>query len=105
MLSYNQREKQAATGEHMSRVRVALVVLGDAMLIAALVFILEIDQIINVTLYNYGLMFNYEWAQTYWLLFRIAAVLIILAIIIISLVELPYPAFEKATEKEALKKN
>jgi len=37
--------------------------------------------------------------------FRISAVLIILAIIIISLVELPYPAFEKATEKEVLKKN
>lgn len=83
----------------MSRVRVALVVLGDAMLIAALIFILEIDQIINVTLYNYGLVFSYDWAQIYWLLFRIAAVLIILAIIIISLVELPYPAFEKTTEK------
>ena len=89
----------------MSRARVALVVLGDVMLIAALVSILEIDQLINGTLYNYGLVFSYDWAQTYLLLSRITAVLIILAIIIISLVELPYPAFEETTEEEALKKN
>jgi hypothetical protein len=97
--SYNNREKQAATGEYMSRVRVALVAIGDAMLIAALVSILEIDQMINGTLYYYGLEFSYDWAQTYWILFRIVAVLLILAIIIISLVELPYPAFEETTEE------
>lgn len=88
----------------MSRVRVALVALGDAMLIAALVSILELDQMINGTLYNYGLVFSYDWAQTYWLVFRIIAVILILAIIVISLVELPYPSFGETTEEQALKK-
>lgn len=85
----------------MSRVRVALVVLGDAMLIAALVLVLEIDQLVHGTLYNYGLFFSYEWAQNYWLFFRITVFLIAIAIVIISLVELPHPAFEKVTDEEA----
>ena len=85
----------------MSRVRVALVVLGDVMLIAALVLVLEIDQMIHGTLYNYGLFFSYEWAQKYWLFFRITVLLIVIAIVIISLVELPHPAFEKVTDEEA----
>ena len=58
------------------------------------VLFLEIDKQINDQLYNYGLFFSYEWAQTYWLIFRISLVLIILAIILISAVELPQPAFE-----------
>lgn len=83
----------------MSRARVALVVLGDIMLIAALVLVLEIDQLVHGTLYNYGLVFSYDWAQTYWLLFRVTVALIIIAIIIISLVELPHPAFEETDEE------
>ena len=97
--SDSQREKVGYTGGYMSKARVALVVLGDAMLIAALVLVLEIDQLVHGTLYNYGLVFNYDWAQTYWLLFRVTVALIVIAIVIISLVELPHPAFEE-TDKE-----
>ena len=85
----------------MSRIRAAIVVLGDVMLLVALVLLLEIDKIVNGTLYGYGLVFSYDWAQPYWLLFRGILVLIVVAIILISVVELPHPAFEERTEEEA----
>jgi hypothetical protein len=97
--SDSQREKVGYTGVYMSKARVALVVLGDAMLIAALVLVLEIDQLVHGTLYNYGLVFSYDWAQTYWLLFRVTVALIVITILIISLVELPHPAFEETDEE------
>ena len=79
----------------MSRVRVALVVLGDLMLFTVLILLLQIDQLVNGALYKYGLIFSLEWAQPYWLLLRISLVLIVVAILLISLVELPYPAFQE----------
>jgi len=85
----------------MSKLRAALVVLGDAMLIAAVALLLEIDKLVNSTLYNYGLVFSYDWAQPYWLMIRATLALIVIAIILISVVELPYPAFEERTEEEA----
>jgi hypothetical protein len=84
----------------MSKLRAALVVLGDVMLIAAVALLLEIDKLVNSTLYNYGLVFSYDWAQPYWLMFRVSLVLIVVAIVLISVVELPYPAFEERTEEK-----
>ena len=78
----------------MSKARVALVVSGDVMLIGAVVLLLEIDKLVNGALYDYGLNFSYDWAQSYWLMFRVTLVLIVAAIILISIVELPHPAFE-----------
>ncbi len=69
------------------------------MLIAVVVLLLEIDKLVNGTLYNYGLGFSYDWAQSYWLLFRLSMILIVAAIIIISVIELPYPAFQEKTEE------
>jgi hypothetical protein len=85
----------------MSKLRVALVVLGDVMLVATVVLLLEIDKLVNGTLYGYGLVFSYDWAQPYWLMFRLSLVRIVVAVILISLVELPYPAFEEKTGDEA----
>ena len=79
----------------MSKVRVALVVLGDLMLIGVVMLLLEIDKLVNGTLYDYGLGFSYDWAITYWLLFRASLILIVVAIILIAAVELPRPAFEE----------
>jgi hypothetical protein len=90
----------SGTGDCMSKLRAALVVLGDVMLIAAVALLLEIDKLVNSTLYNYGLVFSYDWAQPYWLMFRVSLVLIVVAIVLISVVELPYPAFEKRTEEK-----
>jgi hypothetical protein len=86
--------KGCSHGDFMSKARAALVVLGDTVLIGAVVLLLEIDKLINGTLYNYGLDFSYDWAQPYWLMFRVTLVLIVVAVILISVVELPYPAFE-----------
>ena len=79
----------------MSRLRASLVVLGDAMLIVAVFLLLQIDQLVNDTLYSYGLTFNSDWAQPYWLFTRIILVLIVAAICLISMVELPHPAFQE----------
>jgi len=85
----------------LSRIRVALVLLGDAMLCVALVLISQIDKLVNGTLYNFGLIFNDSWAQPYWLMLRTCMALIVAAVILISVVELPYPAFQdKAEEKK-----
>ena len=83
-----------AYGGFMSKARAALVVSGDAMLIGAVVLLLEIDKLVNDMLYNYGLKFSFDWAQPYWLMFRVTLVLIVAAIILISVVELPHPAFK-----------
>jgi hypothetical protein len=82
----------------VSKARAAIVI-GDAVLIAVVAVLLEIDKLINVTLYDYGLGFSNDWAQPYWLMFRAALVLIVVSIIIISIIELPYPAFEEKTEE------
>ena len=84
----------------MSRLRVALVLLGDAMLCVAIVLIVQIDQLVNGTLYSYGLVFNDSWAQPYWLMLKVSLILIVAAIILISVVELPYPAFEEKAKKK-----
>ena len=71
------------------------------MLCVALVLIVQIDKLVNGTLYNFGLIFNDSWAQPYWLMLRTCMALIVAAVILISVVELPYPAFQdKAEEKK-----
>jgi hypothetical protein len=52
--------KGCSHGDFMSKARAVLVVLGDAVLIGALVLLLEIDKLINGTLYNYGLDISYD---------------------------------------------
>jgi hypothetical protein len=63
--------------------------------------LLEIDKLVNGTLYWNGLVFSYDWAQPYWLFFRVTIVLIVVAVVLISIVELPHPALEDRTEEEA----
>ena len=93
-------KKQTRSGDYMSKPRVALVVLGDTILIIAIVLLLEIDKLVNNTLYGFGLVFSNDWAQPYWLLLRVTLVLIVVAVILISVVELPHPAFEERGEEE-----
>jgi hypothetical protein len=65
------------------------------MLFVALILLLQIDQLINDTLYSYGLVFSNDWAQPYWLFLRVSLALIIVAVFLISMVELPHPAFQE----------
>jgi hypothetical protein len=79
----------------VSRLRVALVILGDALLLIVVILLLQIDWLVNGTLYGYGLVFSSDWAQPYWLLMRVSLVLIVVAVFLISVVELPHPAFQE----------
>jgi len=79
----------------MSKLRKGFVILVDAVLMIALILIYYIDQMVNGTLYYYGLIFDNQWAQPYFLLSRISVILIITAIFTISSVELPISAFRE----------
>lgn len=83
----------------MSKIRVGLVLLGDVLLCVVIVLLTQIDTLVNGTLYNYGLVFDMNWAQPYWLMLRISLILIAAAVFVISVVELPVPAFEDKAEK------
>jgi hypothetical protein len=54
----------------VTKARAAVVIIGDAILIIVVAVLLEIDKLINGTLYDYGLVFSNDWAQPYWLMFR-----------------------------------
>jgi heme/copper-type cytochrome/quinol oxidase subunit 3 len=79
----------------MSRIRIGLVILLDALLFVALILIYYIDQMVNGTLYYYGLISNEGWLQPYYLLSRLSVILIIAAIFVISSVELPFSTFKE----------
>jgi len=79
----------------MSRLRVTLVILADIMLFIVVILMLQIDKLVNGTLYGYGLVFSDDWAQPYWLMFRVSVALIAIAVILTSVVEIPYPAFQE----------
>ncbi len=79
----------------MSKLRASLIILGDIMLGIVLILLIQIDKLVNDTLYNYGLTFSTEWAQPYWLMLRISLLLIVVAILVISVVELPQPSFRE----------
>jgi len=79
----------------MSKLRASLIILGDIMLGIVLILLIQIDKLVNDTLYGYGLTFSTEWAQPYWLMLRISLLLIVVTIFIISVVELPQPSFRE----------
>lgn len=82
-------------GANFSKIRALIIISVDAMLIVALVLLFQIDKLVNSTLYGYGLTFSPEWAEPYWAMFRASLALIVIAIIVISVLELPSPSFEK----------
>lgn len=84
----------------MSKWRAAFIILVDSMLIIALVMIYYIDQMVNGTLYYYGLLADQGWMQPYFLLSRVCAIVIIVALFVISFVELPTPIFAEKKEQK-----
>jgi hypothetical protein len=54
-----------------------------------------VDQMVNGTLYYFGLIFDNGWAQPYYLLSRLSVILIIAAILMISSAELPISALKE----------
>jgi heme/copper-type cytochrome/quinol oxidase subunit 3 len=86
----------------MSKLRIGFVIFVDILLFTALIMIYYVDQMINGTLYYFGLIFDAGWAQPYFLLSRLTVILIIAAILVISSVELPISALKERTSKEQL---
>jgi heme/copper-type cytochrome/quinol oxidase subunit 3 len=79
----------------MSRLRIGFVILTDVLLIIALIMIYYVDQMVNGTLYYFGLIFDNGWAQPYYLLSRLSVILIIAAILMISSAEIPISALKE----------
>lgn len=82
-------------GIDFSKIRALIILFVDIMLVVALILLIQIDKLVNNTLYDYGLTFSTRWAEPYWTMLRSSLALIVIAIIILSVVELPYPSFEK----------
>jgi hypothetical protein len=72
-------------GDSMGKLWFALAVLGEVALGISAVLLLQLDNLINGILYNYGLEFSVEWAQPYWFLLRVSLVLIIVGFLIFLL--------------------
>ena len=79
----------------MSKRRIGFVILTDILLFIVLIMIHYIDQMVNGTLYYFGLIFDNGWAQPYFLLSRLSVILIIGAIVVLSSVELPISALKE----------
>ncbi len=78
-----------------STIRAVVIIIADIMLAIALVLLLQVDRLVNFTLYDFGLTFSDVWAQPYWAMLRSSLALIGAAFISISLVELLYPYLKK----------
>lgn len=49
---------------------------GIVLSAAAVTALLQVDKIVHVSLYSYGLRFDYEWATPYWAFFRLSLALL-----------------------------
>lgn len=79
----------------MSKLRVGFVIFADILLFTALIMVYYLDQMVNGTLYNFGLTLDAAWSQPYFLLSRLSVILIIAAIFTISSAELPISALKE----------
>jgi len=78
-----------------ARLRAVVVIALDAMLAAVLVLLSYIDKLVHGTLYNYGLVFNAEWAEPYWIMMKASMALIAIVIWILTILDLPYRPSKK----------
>ena len=73
--------------------------LVDGAIIIAIILSLQLDWIINNTLYNYGLQFSLGWANIYWTTFRIALGLLCFTLVATTLIG--YFSYKKAMNEIA----
>jgi hypothetical protein len=77
------------------KIRAAIVIALDAMLVTVLFLLSSVDGMVNGALYRYGLVFSVEWAEPYWLLMRASMALIAIVISVLTILDLPYPSLKK----------
>lgn len=74
-------------------------VIGMAFAIGAIVVFYQVDMIVHGTLYDYGLLFNYEWAIPYWM-FERAAIGLIVACAGFNAFSMAYIVLAKKTKEQ-----
>ncbi len=79
----------------MSKLRAGFIIFSDVLLVTALIMFYFLDQMVNGTLYHFGLIFDAGWSQPYYLLSRLTVALVIAAMLMISTVELPISALKE----------
>lgn len=59
-----------------SRILMLIQAIGTGLVIGATLLLLQLDEIVNGLLYEYGLQFHYEWAVPYWTFLRVVLVIL-----------------------------
>jgi hypothetical protein len=75
----------------------SIIVLASLFVVFAM--LLAINQIVNVTLYDYGLQYSLDWSNPYVLYLDLAILLVIIDVFLVGIVEIAYPAL-KSEESE-----
>ncbi|MGB9714010.1 MAG: hypothetical protein ACPLZC_03405 [Candidatus Bathyarchaeales archaeon] len=85
-----------------SRSEYALIpfLLIEGVLVFGFLILLQVDWIVNHTLYNYNLTFSVDWAVPYWTFLRLIFGAFFLAIIAIAV--LGYSAYRRSKEKSMM---
>lgn len=77
------------------KIVIALLFLVVALELAALQLYMQVDSIVNVDLYNYGLQFTSGWITNYWISYRIALSCLLVAPVVMALSLIPYHFYSK----------
>ena len=77
------------------KIVLALLFIVVALEIAALQLYMQVDNIVNVDLYNYGLQLNADWISEYWISYRIALVCLFGAPVAMGLSLIPYHVYSR----------
>lgn len=71
----------------------------DGAIILVVFLILQLDWIVNHTLYNYGLVFSPDWAMSYWTFVRI--IFGLLGFTLVAITVIGYASYKKTREEIA----
>jgi len=71
----------------------------DGAIILATLLLVQLDWIVNHTLYNYGLIFSPDWATSYWTLVRI--IFGLLGFTLVGIAAIGYVSYKKTREETA----
>lgn len=74
--------------------------LVDGVLVFGLVILLQLDWIVNNTLYSYNLVFSFDWAVPYWTFWRIVAGSFLLAVATIT--SLGYVSYRRVKKRSMM---
>ena len=77
------------------KIVLALLFLVVALEIAAFQLYMQVDNIVNVDLYNYGLQFTSDWITEYWISYRIALFCLLGAPVAMALSLIPYHVYSR----------